>query len=76
VIPSFEVMISIWTEKQDNTSLTESDIIQEGLDKLIVYRDQANLVPVYVIAMSKPIYLIDYSMQLINFEVLNPSLKL
>ena len=69
-------MISIWTEKQDNTSLTESDIIQEGLDKLIVYRDQANLVPVYVIAMSKPIYLIDYSMQLINFEVLNPSLKL
>jgi len=69
-------MISIWTEKQDSASLTESDIIQEGLDKLIVYRDRANLVPAYVIAMSKPIYLIDWFMQLINFEVLNPSLKL
>jgi len=69
-------MISIWTEKQESVSLTESDIIQEGLDKLIVYRDRANLVPAYVIAMSKPIYLIDWSMQLINFEVLNPLLKL
>jgi hypothetical protein len=71
-------MISIWTEKQENASLTESDIIQEGLDKLTVYRDRANLVPVYAIAMSKPICMIDWSlsMQLINFEVLNPSLKL
>ena len=69
-------MISIWTEKQDSTSLTESDIIQEGLDKLIVYRDRANLVPAYIIAMSKHIYLIDWFMQLIKFEVLNPLLKL
>lgn len=71
-------MISIWTEKQENASLTESDIIQEGLDKLIVYRDRANLVPAYAIAISKPIWMIDRSLstQLINFEVLNPSLKL
>lgn len=69
-------MISIWTERQENASLTESDVIQEGLDKLTVYRDRANLVPAYAIAMSKPIYIIDQSMQLIDSEVLNPLLKL
>ena len=71
-------MISIWTEKQENSSFTESDVIQEGLDKLTVYRDRANLVPAYAIAMSKSICIIDLVTitQLINLEVLNPSLKL
>jgi len=71
-------MISIWTEKQENASLTELNVIKEGLNKLTVYRDRANLVPAYAIAMSKPIFMIDRSLstQLINFIVLNPSLKL
>ena len=77
-IPSFEAMISIWTEKQENASLTESDIIQEGLNKLTVYQDQANHILAYAIAMNKPVCMIDQSpsMQLIDLEVLNSSLKL
>jgi len=38
-IPSFEAMISIWTDIQENAQLSESMVIQEGLDKLAVYRD-------------------------------------
>lgn len=51
-IPSFEAMITIWTEMQENAQPSESLVIQEGLDKLAVYRDRTNLVPAYAIAMS------------------------
>ena len=37
---------------QENAPLSESLVIQEGLDKLTVYRDRTNLVPAYAIAMS------------------------
>lgn len=37
---------------QENAQLSESMVIQEGLDKLAVYRDRTNLVPAYAIAMS------------------------
>jgi hypothetical protein len=49
-------MISTWTEMQENVQLSESVVIQEGLDKLAVYRDRTNLVPAYAIAMSKFVF--------------------
>ena len=49
-------MISIWTDMQENAQLSESMVIQEGLDKLAVYRDRTNLVPAYAIAMSTFIF--------------------
>ena len=49
-------MISIWTDMQENAQLSESMVIQEGLDKLAVYRDRTNLVPAYAIAMSEFIF--------------------
>ena len=41
---------------QENAQLSESMVIQEGLDKLAVYRDRTNLVPAYAIAMSMFIF--------------------
>ena len=41
---------------QENAQVSESMVIQEGLDKLAVYRDRTNLVPAYAIAMSKFIF--------------------
>ena len=49
-------MISIWTDMQENAQVSESMVIQEGLDKLAVYRDRTNLVPAYAIAMSTFIF--------------------
>ena len=46
-------MISIWTDMQENAQVSESMVIQEGLDKLAVYRDRTNLVPAYAIASGK-----------------------
>ena len=51
-IPSFEVMVQKWIEKQEEDPETHA-IIQQGLNKLDTYREWANLVPVYVMAMSK-----------------------
>jgi hypothetical protein len=39
-----------WQEHQHNNPAT-SAIVQEGLDKLEVYRNRADLVPAYVLAM-------------------------
>jgi len=51
-IPSFEAMVQKWVEKQEEDPETHT-IIQQGLDKLNIYRERANLVPAYVVAMSK-----------------------
>ena len=45
-------MIQKWIEKQEEDPETHA-IIQQGLDKLDAYREQVNLVPAYVVAMSK-----------------------
>ena len=51
-IPSFEAMSAKWEEYQYNNP-TMANIVQPGLDKLETYKEHANLVPAYVIAMSK-----------------------
>jgi hypothetical protein len=51
-IPSFKVMVQKWIEKQEEDPETHA-IIQQGLNKLDNYREQVNLVPAYVVAMSK-----------------------
>jgi phenolic acid decarboxylase len=45
-------MVQRWVEKQEEDPETHA-IIQQGLDKLNTYREQANLVPAYVVAMIK-----------------------
>ena len=64
---------------QENARLSESMVIQEGLDKLAVYRDRTNLVPAYAVAMSTFILLksgLHHYMILNLPTVLNPSQKL
>ena len=51
-IPSFEAMSAKWEEYQYNNP-TMANIVQPGLDKLEAYKERADLVPVYVVAMSK-----------------------
>jgi len=51
-IPSFEAMSAKWEEYQHNNPAM-ANIVQHGLDKLEIYRERADLVPAYVIAMSK-----------------------
>ena len=51
-IPSFEAMIQKWIEKQEEDPETHT-IIEQGLNKLDAYCEQVNLVPAYVVAMSK-----------------------
>ena len=51
-IPSFEAMSAKWEEYQYNNP-TMMNIVQPGLDKLETYKEHANIVLVYVIAMSK-----------------------
>jgi hypothetical protein len=76
-IPSFEAMLSIWTKMQENAQLSESLVIQEGLDKLTVYRDRTNPVPAYAIAMSTFVFAGKGSNMKLNLPtVLNPSQKL
>ena len=45
-------MIQKWIEKQEEDPETRA-IIQQGLNKLDAYRERVNLVPAYVVAMSK-----------------------
>ena len=45
-------MIQKWIEKQEEDPEMHA-IIQQGLDKLDAYREWVNLVPAYVVAMSK-----------------------
>ncbi|KAH9950786.1 ribonuclease H-like domain-containing protein [Amylocystis lapponica] len=52
VIPSYEAMAKVWEAQQHKYPET-SHIIQAGLDKLEGYRDRTDLVPAYVLAMSK-----------------------
>ena len=51
-LPSFEAMVSIW-ENQQTERPEAVHIIQAGIDKLEEYRDHADLVPAYVLAMGK-----------------------
>jgi len=48
--PAFEGMKRVWKEHQVEHPET-SDIVQDGLDKLEDYRDRADHVPAYVLAM-------------------------
>ena len=62
---------------QVNAQLSESLVIQKGLDKLMIYRDRTNLVPAYAIAMSTFIFTqISHHVKLNVPTVLNPSQKL
>ena len=45
-------MIQKWIEKQEEDPEMHA-IIQQGLNKLDAYHEQVNLVPAYVVAMSK-----------------------
>ena len=45
-------MVQKWIKKQEEDPETVA-IIQQGLNKLDVYREWADLVPAYVVAMSK-----------------------
>jgi len=51
-IPSFEAMASTWEERKVDYP-DAADIIDAGLEKLDVYRNRAEMVPAYVLAMSK-----------------------
>jgi len=51
-IPSFEAMASTWEERKVDYP-DAADIIDAGLEKLDVYRNGAEMVPAYVLAMSK-----------------------
>jgi len=51
-IPSFDAMVSIWEEWKVNYP-DAANIIDAGLGKLDVYRNCAEIVPTYVLAMSK-----------------------
>jgi len=46
-------MVAIWKDLQEVWGDPFSDIIQEGIDKLDTYHDRVELVPAYVISMSK-----------------------
>lgn len=50
-IPSFEAMASTWEDHKIDYP-EAADIINAGLDKLDIYRNRAELVPAYVLAMS------------------------
>jgi len=54
--PAFEGMKQVWKEHQVEHPET-CNIVQEGLDKLDDYRDRADHVPAYVLAMCKYQYL-------------------
>ena len=51
-IPSFEAMSAKWEEYQYNNPAM-ANIVQPGLNKLEAYKEHAELVPAYVVAMSK-----------------------
>ena len=48
--PAFKGMKRVWKEHQVE-HLETSDVVQEGLNKLDDYRDRADHVPAYVLAM-------------------------
>ncbi|KAF9003859.1 hypothetical protein BDQ17DRAFT_1241803, partial [Cyathus striatus] len=74
VIPAFQSMEIIWKEHlQYNPDI--SDIVQAGLDKLSGYAEQLDLVPAYVLSLSKCHTHIS-KLYALTFEVLNPKLKM
>ena len=64
-----------WQEHQHNNPTT-SPIVQEGLDKLEVYRNRADIVPVYVLAMG--VLYLSFMLPMVYgcLPVINPSMKL
>jgi hypothetical protein len=50
-IPSFEAMGVTWEDRKSDYP-EAAEIIDAGLEKLDVYRQRAELVPAYVLAMS------------------------
>lgn len=54
-VPSFDAMITIWTEQQENWGEPISSIIQDGIDKLTAYQDRISLNPAYTMAMCESI---------------------
>lgn len=51
-LPAFESMKRVWTTQKDEMPEVAS-IIDAGLDKLEEYRERADLVPAFVLAMGK-----------------------
>jgi len=70
-------MVQKWIEKQEEDPETHA-IIQQGLNKLNVYHERVNLVPAYVVAMSKfsQFEPLQYLYLQISNQVLSPSMKL
>ena len=70
-------MIQKWIEKQEEDPEMRA-IIQQGLNKLDAYREQVNLVPAYVVAMSKFSQFgpLQYVYLWTSNQVLTPSMKL
>lgn len=71
-------MICTWTnDLYGYNGGPEGDIIQEGLDKLSVYRERTELVPAYVISMSQLSHGMEkMNANLVDYTVLNPLMKL
>lgn len=55
-LPAYSAFESAWKEYQD-IHPEVAPFIEHGLDKLEIYRARTELVPAYVLAMSKPYYL-------------------
>jgi len=70
-------MVAIWKDLQEVWGNPFSDIIQEGIDKLDTYHNRVELVPAYVISMSK-LFLsyMNITSHFMVFIVLNPLMKL
>ena len=70
-------MVQKWIEKQEEDPETDA-IIQQSLNKLNVYRELVNLVPAYVVAMSKCSQFgpLQYLHLWTSIQVLTPSMKL
>src|SRR5262245_28416962 len=75
-IPAFEAMKRVWNEQKVQMPNT-APIIDAGLQKLEEYRERADLVPAFVLAMGKHhfIFLFD-SLNTDELLVINPTIKL
>ncbi len=75
-LPAFKAIITKWNEyAEDNPEY--SSIVQEGIDKLEEYDDQAQSLPAFVLAMGKSVFAFTLFYKLINITLaVNPEDKL
>ncbi|KAK7021530.1 hypothetical protein R3P38DRAFT_2780753 [Favolaschia claudopus] len=74
-LPAFEAMISQW-EKQQTRHPETADIVQQGINKLDDYRERVEDVPAYILSMRRFSYFFFVLPLLIQFQVVNPAIKL